>query len=151
MAEEKKEKKGLFKEFKEFITRGNVLDLAVGIIIGGAFTAIVTALTTGILQPLINLALSAMMGKDGLAGARTILGNPVYVLDDAGAATTQIDWAKTNYIDWGMFITAVINFLLVAIVLFIIIKIINKAHEAGEKAKNKLKKPAVEEPKEEAK
>ncbi len=144
-------KKSLFTEFKEFITRGNVLDMAVGIIIGGAFTAIVTALTTGILQPLINWALSAIMGKDGLAGARTILGNAVYVLDDAGVATAEIDWVKTNYIDWGAFITAIINFILVALVLFIIIKIINKAHEAGVKAKEKLEKKQPEEKAEEPK
>ena len=133
---EKKEKKGFFKEFKEFITRGNVLDMAVGIIIGGAFTAIVTALTSGILQPLINWALSAIFPGDGLAGARTILGETVYV----EGSTTVIDWASTNYIDWGTFISAIINFLLVALVLFIIIKAINRAHEAGVKAKELAEK-----------
>ena len=92
-----------------------------------------------------------MVGKDGLAGARTILGNPVYVLDDAGVATEVIDWTKTNYIDWGSFITAIINFLLVALVLFIIIKLINKAHEAGEKAKEKLIKKPEEKSEEEKK
>lgn len=153
MAEEKKEKKGLFKEFKEFITRGNVLDLAVGVIIGGAFTAIVTALTAGILQPLINWVLGMIFPGSGLEAARTILGETYWMegVDAAGNPTTVVDWSKTNYIDWGAFIGAVINFLLVALVLFLIIKAINKAHEAGEKAKNKLKKPAVEEPKEEAK
>ena len=55
-------KKGFFGEFKEFISKGSVLDLAVGIIIGGAFTAIVTALTTQILTPLINWALASMIG-----------------------------------------------------------------------------------------
>ncbi|MBR1891734.1 MAG: MscL family protein [Clostridia bacterium] len=64
--------KKFFKEFGEFIKRGNVLDLAVGIIIGGAFTAIVTALTGGSLQPLINWCLSAIGGKDALSSAYTI-------------------------------------------------------------------------------
>ena len=61
---EKKEKKGkgFFKEFKEFISRGNVLDMAVGIIIGGAFTAIVTALCNNVLKPIINWILAALLG-----------------------------------------------------------------------------------------
>ena len=141
------EKKGFFGEFKEFITRGNVMDMAVGVIIGGAFTAIVTALTGGILQPLINWLIG---GNGGLENARTILGNPVYV-----EGTTQVDWAKTNYIDWGAFISAVINFLLVALILFIIIKVINNVHKKGVAAKEKLaakakgEEPAEEEKKEE--
>lgn len=149
---ETKEKKGFFKEFKEFITRGNVLDLAVGIIIGGAFTAIVTALTAGILQPLINWILGLILPGEGLEAARTVLGQPVYTLNDA--AEKVIDWSKTNYIDWGNFISAIINFLLIALVLFIIIKVINRAREAGEKAKElaakKVDKNSKEEPVEKA-
>ena len=120
MARRKKDKKGFFGEFKEFISKGSVLDLAVGIIIGGAFTAIVTALTSQILTPLINWALSAMLGKDALEGARTILGQPVYV-----EGSKVIDWEATNFIDWGAFISAIINFFLVALILFIIVKAIN--------------------------
>lgn len=153
-------KKGFFKEFKEFITRGNVLDLAVGVIIGGAFTAIVTALTGGILQPIINWIISSIAGKDGLEAARTILGQPVYhwveVIQEVEGNpevvfVKEIDWAKTNYIDWGAFITAVINFLLVALILFIIIKIINgmqrKALEAKAKLFEKKEEPKPEEEK----
>lgn len=147
-------KKGFFGEFKEFITRGNVMDMAVGVIIGGAFTAIVTALTGGILQPLINWLIG---GRGGLESARTILGDPVYMETEVGGQIVkQIDWAKTNFIDWGAFISAVINFLLVALILFIIIKVINNVHkkgvEAKEKLEAKLKKeeaPAEEEKKEE--
>ena len=147
------EKKGFFGEFKEFITRGNVMDMAVGVIIGGAFTAIVTALTGGILQPLINWLIG---GNGGLENARTILGNPVYMETEVGGEIIkQIDWAKTNYIDWGAFISAVINFLLVALILFIIIKVINNVHKKGVAAKEKLaakakgEEPAEEEKKEE--
>ncbi len=82
------EKKGFFGEFKEFITRGNVMDMAVGVIIGGAFTAIVTALTGGILQPLINWLIG---GNGGLEAARTILGQPVYIVEDG---VSKVDWAK---------------------------------------------------------
>ena len=144
------EKKGFFGEFKEFITRGNVMDMAVGVIIGGAFTAIVTALTGGILQPLINWLIG---GRGGLEAARTILGQPVYIIEDG---VSKVDWSKTNYIDWGAFISAVINFLLVALILFIIIKVINNVHKKGIEAKakleakmNKEEAPAEEEKKEE--
>ena len=137
MAEEAKpKKKGIFTEFKEFITRGNVIDLAVGVIIGGAFTAIVTALTTQILQPVINYLIGLIAGDGGLEKARTILGPAVYTLDDNGLKV--IDWAKTNYIDWGAFISAIINFLLVALILFIIVKAINSVHAKGVEAQKKL-------------
>jgi len=147
-------KKGFFGEFKEFITRGNVMDMAVGVIIGGAFTAIVTALTGGILQPLINWLIG---GRGGLEAARTILGDPIYMETEVGGQIVkQIDWAKTNYIDWGAFISAIINFLLVALILFIIIKVINSVHKKGVEAKEKLEAkmkkeeaPAEEEKKEE--
>ena len=145
MSKKDPNKKGFFGEFKEFITRGNVLDMAVGVIIGGAFTAIVTALTAGILQPIINYIIGKIIGDGSLEAARTVL--DCYVLDDGskwwpgmGAipADRSIDWAATNYIDWGAFISAIINFLLVALILFLIIKAINNVHKAGQEAKAKV-------------
>lgn len=121
-------KKGFFGEFKEFISKGSVVDLAVGVIIGGAFTAIVTALTTHIFQPLINWLISLLGGGDALASARTILGEVVYL-----EGTKDVDWSSTIYIDWGAFISAIINFLLVAMILFCIVKAINSAKAAKEK------------------
>ena len=126
-----------FKEFKDFITRGNVLDMAVGVIIGGAFTAIVTALTSQILQPLINWMIAAIVGGEGLEAALTML-KPAY--DELG----KIDLANSIYINWGAFITAIINFILVALILFCIIKVINHVHEKGKKALEKKNKPAEE-------
>ena len=127
MRKNKQKGKGFFGEFKAFISKGSVLDLAVGIIIGGAFTAIVTALTGHILTPLINWLLSSIFKGDALESARTILGTPIY--NDLG----QVDWDKTLFIDWGAFIGAIINFLLVALVLFIIVRAINRAKDAKEK------------------
>ena len=149
MSKKDPNKKGFFGEFKEFITRGNVIDMAVGVIIGGAFTAIVTALTSGILQPVINWILSMIFKGEGLEACRTVLGTPIYTLDDAGKQV--IDWAKTNFIDWGAFIGAIINFLLVALILFLIIKAINRVHQAGQQAKAKLEKKPEEVPAEEEK
>ena len=119
-------KKGFFGEFKEFISRGSVVDLAVGVIIGGAFTAIVTALTTHIFTPLINWIISLIGGGDALASARTRL-STVYLADG------NVDWASTIYIDWGAFISAIINFFLVAMILFVIVKSMNKAKETKAK------------------
>ena len=149
MSKKDPNKKGFFAEFKEFITRGNVIDMAVGVIIGGAFTAIVTALTSGILQPIINYLIGLIMGDASLEAARTILGNPVYTVNDLNEKV--VDWAKTNYIDWGTFISAIINFLLVAIILFLIIKGINAVHQKGVEAKEKIEKSAKKEEAEEPK
>ena len=135
--------KKFLSEFKAFITRGNVLDMAVGVIVGGAFTAIVTALTGQILQPLINWMLASIMGGDGLEAAVTML-KPAYTEVDG---IKVVDLANSIYINWGAFITAIINFLLVALILFCIVKAINHVHEKGKQAAEKRKKKdeAVEE------
>lgn len=94
----------MLKEFKKFISRGNVLDMAVGIIMGSAFTAIVTSLVNDILTPLIGLIIGGL---------------------DFGGLAITIGNASIAY---GSFIQAVINFLLVALSLFLIVKAINKFH-----------------------
>ena len=135
MAKKKIPGMGLLKEFKDFITRGNVVDLAVGMIIGAAFTAIVTALVTNIFQPLIN---SIPMG-DGVSGLITMLvgknADGVVVYNYGWIAEVQeIDLTQSIYINWGAFIMAIVNFLLVAAVLFGIIKAINTVKATSEKA-----------------
>ncbi len=122
----KKERTSFLADFKKFITRGNVLDMAVGVIVGGAFTAIINALSNNILKPVINFLLALIMGKDSLSEIYTFLGDPVYVKDASGALTTEIDLKNSIYIDWGAFINAIINFLLIALTLFTIVRIINK-------------------------
>ena len=120
--------KKFFQEFKKFITRGNVLDMSVGVIVGGAFTAIVNGLTNNILKPLVNWLLALILGNNGLESAVTIL-SPAY--DAEGA----LDLAKSIYIDWGAFISAIINFLLIALVLFTIVRAINFANSEVARAK----------------
>ena len=114
--------KKFFAEFKKFITRGNVVDMAVGVIVGSSFTAIVNAMSNNILKPIINWLLALVFGKDSLSELYTFLKRATK-LDDAGAEV--VDLANSIYIDWGTFINAVINFLLVALVLFIIVKFFN--------------------------
>ncbi len=103
----------LWQEFKAFISKGSALDLAVGMIIGSAFTAIVTALVKGILQPLINM-ISLGDGKS----LQVVLRNPV--VDEAGTIVKE-----AVILDFGAVISAVITFLLTALVLFAVIKLIN--------------------------
>ena len=126
----------LIKEFKKFITKGNVVDLAVGMIIGAAFTAIVNALVNNIFKPLINaIPLGGVEGlvtmlveknADGLTAAQVPAGTKFVV-----------DLTKSVYIDWGAFIMAIVNFFLTAMVLFAIIKLINKFREGMGGMKNK--------------
>ena len=114
------EKKGLVEEFKEFINRGNVMDMAVGIIIGGAFTAIVTSLVETIINPIIAIITGGQTPGAGLQFT-------------VGAAT----------IDVGAFIGAVINFLIIALVVFFMVKGVNKAKDLVTKEKEE---EAAEEP-----
>ena len=114
--------KKFFEEFKKFIMRGNVMDLAVGVIIGSAFTAIVTALSNNILRPVINWLIALICGEDSLSNIYTFLKR---VVDENGV----VDLSQSIYIDWGAFINAIINFIIIAFVLFTIVKIINHINE----------------------
>ena len=134
--------KKFFEEFKKFITRGNVVDMAVGVIVGGAFTAIVNGLSNNILKPIINYVLFLVLGKDSLNEIYTFLHKEIVdVVDEAGAVIgTQVDLAQSIYIDWGAFINAIINFFLIAIVLFVIVKLFNKFRENQQELSSKLSK-----------
>lgn len=120
--------KNLVSEFKEFINRGNVIDMAVGIIIGGAFTAIVTSLTDNIINPFIKL----ITGGNGT---------------DVAGLTIPVPGTE-NGIDFGAFISAVINFLIVAWVVFMMVKAFNKMKDGGKKhlKRNKNGEELVEQP-----
>ena len=128
--------KKFFGEFKKFITRGNVVDMAVGVIVGSAFTAIVNGMSNFILKPIINWLLAIIFGKDSLSEVFTFL-KKTTVLDANGVET--VDLANSIYIDWGAFINAVINFLIVAFVLFCIVKFMNHVKEGDKKFKETLK------------
>ena len=135
--------KNFFGEFKKFITRGNVLDMAVGVIVGGAFTAIVNGLSNFVLKPIINWLLAVIMGKGSLENIVTFLGEPAYKLDTDGV-TQVIDMANSFYIDWGSLINAIINFFLIALVLFTIVKIMNKVKENNGKLEEEIKKNTLD-------
>jgi len=116
------ESKGVLKEFKEFIARGNVIDLAVGVVIGAAFTKIVTSLVEGVIMPPI-----------GLLTGRIDFGSKFVVLDGAKGIPASLADAKANGIPvlaYGQFINDVISFLIVAFVIFLIIKRVNRLWSA---------------------
>ncbi len=113
---------GIIAEFKEFIARGSVIDLAVGVIIGSAFTAIVNSLVDDIVMPVIGVITG---GID--------FSNLKYVITPAVGDTAE------SAICYGNFLQNIINFLLIAIVVFIMVKFINKFHR-----KNDAEEPAAE-------
>lgn len=125
----KKPKLKLLKEFKTFISKGSVLDLAVGMIIGSAFTAIITALVNGILKPLINWIPISETG-DLITELRPA------IIDPATNAVIR----EALVLDWGAVISAIITFLLTALVLFLIIKAINTARDVSKKGAEGIKK-----------
>lgn len=106
----------MLKEFKEFISKGNVMDMAVGVIIGGAFTSIVNALTSCFIKPVL-----------GLIGGAEVKGT--IPLGNSGQA-----------LDYGTFLTAVINFLIVAFVLFVILRTINAANAKSKESLERIAK-----------
>ena len=125
--------KNFFPEFRKFINRGNVIDLAVGVIVGSAFTAIVNGLSNHILKPVINFLIAKLLGGESTSDIHTYL---LKVYDAEG----KLDLAQSIYIDWGAFISAVINFLLIAFVLFTFVKVFNKIREEHKELAEKMSK-----------
>lgn len=124
---------GLFKEFANFINRGNVLNLAVGIIIGSAFTGIVTSLTQGILMPLIGY----VIGEFDLSTIKQVLIAAVF---DAEGNVLQPEVA----ILWGAFLQKVLDFILMAGFIFLLLKVISSATKRVSAIRNHLAKKTEE-------
>ncbi len=116
----------MWKEFREFIARGSVMDLAVGIIIGAAFTAIVNSLVGDLINPLIGLVLGGVDFSD----MYVVMSGTVP--EGVGLATARESGAAI--FAYGAFITAVINFLIIAFVIFMLVRTVNKMREIGRKA-----------------
>lgn len=122
----------MIQEFKEFIARGNVMDMAVGIIIGAAFTAIVTSLVGDLINPII-----------GLITGGTDFSSKYFVISGTapeGASLQAARDAGANVFAYGAFLSAVINFLIIAFVVFLLVKAVNRVKDAATP-----KKEAVEE------
>ncbi len=115
----------MIQEFKDFIAKGNVMDMAVGIIIGAAFTAIVTSLVGDLINPIIGL----VSGGVDFTNNYVVLGGEV----PAGASLETAREAGASIFAYGAFIMAVINFLIIAFVVFMLVKMVNRVKAAAEK------------------
>lgn len=132
--------KKFFGEFKKFIMRGNVMDLAVGVIIGGAFSAIVTSLVNDLIMPFVGLATGGINFKDQFLILKLPEGVDAASLTSYEAATE----AGASVWGYGAFITALINFLVIALVIFLLVKAINKvADKAKKKEEEKEEEPTT--------
>ena len=128
------EKKGFFKEFKEFISKGNIVDMAVGVIIGGAFGKIVTSLVNDIVMPPIGLAIGGVSFSNLKATiAEAVVENGEVVKE----AVT---------INYGNFIQLILEFLIIALCVFLVLKAIMKAKSLAEKMKKKEEEAPAPEP-----
>ncbi len=125
--------KNFIKEFREFISRGSVMDLAVGVIIGGAFQSIINSLVNDIIMPIITLITGGIDFSNWFIALDGSHYTTLAAAQEAGAST----------LNYGVFITAIINFLLMAVVIFMIIKGMNK-FAAAAAAAAKLKKAEEE-------
>ena len=112
----------MFNEFKAFIMRGNVMDLAVGVIIGGAFSAIVKSLVDDVLMPIIGAIFGGLDFSNYLAP----------LAEGVSAATLDAAKEQGAVLAYGSFITAVINFLIIGFIIFLIVRSVNKLMESTE-------------------
>jgi large conductance mechanosensitive channel len=127
--------KKFFADFKAFITKGNIIDMAVGVIIGGAFGKIVTSLVNDIITPLISI----LTGKVSLTELKWVINEAV--LDEAGAVVTP-ELALT----YGNFLQNIIDFLIIAISIFVVLRIMVTAQKKLESLKKKEEEEKKEEP-----
>jgi large conductance mechanosensitive channel len=116
----------MLTEFKEFIAKGNVLDLAVAVIIGAAFGTIVSSLTDDVIMPLIG----AVVGDVDFSNLYTVLSGEV----EPGTSLAAARAAGANVLAWGQFVTVVINFLILAFVIFLLVRYANKVMKKAAEA-----------------
>ena len=143
MSKKNPNKKSLWTEFKEFAIKGNAMALAVGTIIGAAFSTITKSLTDDIIMPVVNIFLGGADFSDAkIALPRMPWVEPTYeiIVNENGEEVAQ---EVLNYLTYGNFISAVINFFILALVVFFIVKAINKLSEMGKKQEEEA---AVAEP-----
>ena len=129
----KEKAKSLWKEFSEFAIKGNAMALAVGTIIGGAFSTITKSLTNDLIMPVVNIFLGGADFSDfKIKLPRMPWVEPTYelVVDEAGNEVSKV---VENYLTVGNFISAVINFFILALVVFLIVKAVNALSEIGKK------------------
>ena len=142
--EKKIKKPGWWDEFTTFAIKGNAMALAVGTIIGGAFSTITKSLTNDLIMPIVNIFLGgADFSEAKIALPRMPWVEPTFetIVNEAGEEVVQ---EVQNYLTYGNFISAVINFIILALVVFFIVKGLNKLSEIGKKKEEAVEEPAPE-------
>ena len=130
----KQKKTSFFQDFKKFVTRGNVVDLAVGVVVGNAFSKIVTSFTNGIVMPLIG----KLMGKVSLSDLKWVLTEAEYEIDEATGLVTDVVKTPEVAILYGQFLQNIFDFLLIAFCIFLAVRIINRINTRLKASKQAL-------------
>ena len=120
-----KKKSSFFKDFKAFITKGNILDLAVAVVIGGSFNAIITSLVNNIIMPLVGM----LTGKASLADLDVWIKKPDYVTDPETNLEVIVEGTGAGHIQYGLFLQAIVNFLIIALTIFIMVRVIRSSQD----------------------
>lgn len=126
----------MFAEFKEFIAKGNVMELAVAVIIAGAFAVIVASLTADVIMPIVGM----IFGDVDFSAKYTVLSGQELV--EPGMSLEAAREAGANVLAWGAFITSIINFLILAFIIFLLVRYAKKAQERFEKKEEEVAEEA---------
>lgn len=144
MAKNKNKKPGILKEFKTFITRGNVIDMATGVIVASAFTKIITALTNNVFLPVVNYLVSLATNGEQVLLISVLNQQPYFLesVNDAGEIVKTVN-PECIFIDWGVVLEAIVNFILIAAIIFTIVKIINSTRAKLDAIKAKAREDEI--------
>lgn len=131
------EKKGFFKEFKEFAISGNMFDMAIGIIIGGVFKDLVASFTTNVIMPIISMFTGGVNFDDWKIELPSLFKKAADAVGIEGAEATEAVEEAGNFLYYGKFISAIISFLILMLVVFVMVKSVNKVRKKLEERKAK--------------
>ena len=137
----KEGKKGFIQEFKEFAISGNMFDMAVGIIIGGVFKDLVASFTENIIMPIISIFTGGVDFSEWKIQLPSIFNKTIEVTQEDGTVVTE---QAKNFLNYGTFISAIISFLILMLVVFLMVKGVNKLRKLAEERKKKEEEPEEE-------
>jgi len=123
---------GFFADFKKFISRGNVVDMAVGVVVGGAFSKIVSTFVSAIITPCIT----------AITGGGKVIGQVILKEAEIGKGTAEAPEIPAVILDWGLFVQTIIDFILIAFCIFIFVRMITRMREKAEALKKKQEEAA---------
>ena len=135
------EKKGFFKEFKEFAISGNMFDMAIGIIIGGVFKDLVASFTNNVIMPIISMFTGGVNFDEWKVELPSLFKKAAEAVGVEGAEATAPVEEAGNFLYYGKFISAIISFLILMLVVFVMVKSVNKLRKKMEARKAKEEEP----------